>query len=47
MNSINMSTPELLAETDAKMLASLSLSSYLRFIFLTVLGRGAEDRIRG
>jgi O-antigen biosynthesis protein WbqP len=43
----DMSTPELLAETDAKMLASLSLSSYLRFIFLTVLGRGAGDRIRG
>ena len=44
---IDMSTPGLLAEMDAKMLASLSLSSYLRCIFLTVLGRGAGDRIRG
>ena len=47
IQGIDMSTPGLLAETDAKMLASLSLSSYLRFIFLTVLGRGAGDRIRG
>ena len=47
IQGIDMSTPVLLADTDAKMLASLSLSSYLRYIFLTVLGRGAGDRIRG
>jgi O-antigen biosynthesis protein WbqP len=42
-----MSTPELLASTDAEMLASLGLRDYFRFIVLTVLGKGAGDRVRG
>ena len=46
INDIDMSTPELLAETDAKMLASLTLRDYFRYILLTVLGRGAGDRVR-
>jgi hypothetical protein len=41
-----MSTPELLAKTDAQMLASLGVVDYSRYIVLTVLGRGAGDRVR-
>jgi O-antigen biosynthesis protein WbqP len=46
IQGIDMSTPDLLAKTDADMLASLGLKDYLRYIFLTVLGRGAGDRVR-
>jgi len=42
---IDMSTPALLAETDATMLASLGLADYFRYIFLTVAGRGQGDRV--
>jgi lipopolysaccharide/colanic/teichoic acid biosynthesis glycosyltransferase len=41
---VDMSTPALLAETDAAMLASLRLPDYFRYIFLTVAGRGQGDR---
>ncbi|MCL2589441.1 MAG: sugar transferase [Betaproteobacteria bacterium] len=41
---IDMSTPVLLAETDAAMLASLGLADYFRYIFLTVAGQGQGDR---
>jgi O-antigen biosynthesis protein WbqP len=47
IQGIDMSTPELLASTDAQMLASLGLRDYFRYIFLTVLGKGAGDRVRG
>ncbi len=47
IQGIDMSTPELLAKTDAEMLKSLTIFSYLRFIFLTVMGKGAGDRVRG
>jgi len=47
VQGIDMSTPELLARTDAEMLASLRLRDYFRFIVLTVLGKGAGDRVRG
>jgi O-antigen biosynthesis protein WbqP len=43
---IDMSTPELLAKTDAEMLKSLTVFSYFRFIFLTLVGKGAGDRVR-
>ena len=46
INDIDMSTPQLLAETDARMLLSLTLRDYFRYIILTVLGRGAGDRVR-
>lgn len=46
IQGIDMSTPELLAKTDAEMLKRLDLMSYFRFIFLTVLGKGAGDRVR-
>jgi len=46
VQGIDMSTPELLARTDAHMLASLGLVEYFRYIFLTTFGRGAGDRVR-
>lgn len=46
VSDIDMSTPTLLAETDQKMLSSLTLGSYFRYIFMTVAGKGAGDRVR-
>lgn len=47
VNEIDMSTPQLLAEMDQKMLASLSVKDYFRYVFMTVAGKGAGDRVRG
>jgi lipopolysaccharide/colanic/teichoic acid biosynthesis glycosyltransferase len=47
IQGIDMSTPQLLAQTDAEMVDSLTVFTYFRFIMLTVLGRGAGDRVRG
>lgn len=47
VNGIDMSTPELLAETDRTMLEALNLRAYFKYILLTVLGKGAGDRIPG
>lgn len=46
IQGIDMSTPELLAKTDAEMLKNLNVFNYFRYIFLTVLGKGAGDRVR-
>ena len=46
VNEIDMSTPRLLAETDARMLNTLTLTAYFRYIFMTIFGRGAGDRVR-
>lgn len=46
INDIDMSTPELLAETDQKMLQDLTVVSYFRYIIQTVLGKGKGDRVR-
>lgn len=46
VNDIDMSTPELLAETDAKMIASLNVVDYFRYIIMTVTGKGSGDRVR-
>jgi len=47
LQGIDMSTPRLLAETDAKMLAGLNLRAYLAYLLQTALGRGLGDRLRG
>mgnify|MGYP003646234495 CR=1 FL=1 len=47
VNDIDMSTPKLLAETDAKMLANLNLAAYFKYIFMTVSGKGSGDRVPG
>lgn len=46
VQGIDMSTPELLAEVDAQMLETLTVSAYFRYIVATVLGSGRGDRIR-
>lgn len=46
VNEIDMSTPELLAETDQKMIQSLTVADYFKYIFMTVAGKGAGDRVR-
>lgn len=45
INEIDMSTPKLLAETDEKMINEMSVRSYLKFILLTVAGKGKGDRV--
>ena len=46
INKIDMSTPKLLAETDAKMIQELNTLGYFKYIFLTVFGKGFGDRIK-
>lgn len=46
INEIDMSTPERLAEFDAQMIRTFSLRNYFKYIFLTIRGKGAGDRIR-
>lgn len=46
INDIDMSTPRLLAETDAKMLTGMSVRHYFYYIFMTVRGKGAGDRVK-
>lgn len=46
IKGIDMSTPRLLAETDACMLQNLTLARYFSFILKTITGSGRGDRIR-
>ncbi|QKI89765.1 sugar transferase [Thiomicrorhabdus xiamenensis] len=46
VNEIDMSTPELLAQTDAKMINSMTLVNYFKYILQTVTGKGSGDRIK-
>ncbi|MFQ3192949.1 MAG: O-antigen biosynthesis protein WbqP [Paraglaciecola sp.] len=45
VNEIDMSTPELLAKTDEKMLLTLTLRNYFKYILQTVTGKGSGDRV--
>lgn len=45
VHKIDMSTPLLLAEIDQKMIHTLTLGSYFRYIFQTVAGKGRGDRL--
>ena len=47
INEIDMSTPELLAMTDAKMIKEMSIANYFRFIMKTLAGKGSGDRFGG
>jgi O-antigen biosynthesis protein WbqP len=47
VNEIDMSNPQLLAETDQKMIATLNTRNYFRYIVMTVSGKGGGDRING
>lgn len=46
VNEIDMSTPALLAETDAKMIQEMCISNYFKFILQTVTGKGSGDRVK-
>lgn len=46
VNEIDMSTPRLLALTDAQMISELGVMAYFRYILLTLTGKGSGDRIR-
>jgi lipopolysaccharide/colanic/teichoic acid biosynthesis glycosyltransferase len=46
INGIDMSTPRLLAETDAQMLKGLCVAAYFIYIIKTVTGAGRGDLIR-
>ncbi len=45
VNEVDMSTPELLAETDENMISTLSLTDYFKYIIQTVTGKGSGDRV--
>jgi O-antigen biosynthesis protein WbqP len=45
VNEIDMSTPELLAKTDEKMISSLTLLGYFKYIIQTATGKGSGDRV--
>lgn len=45
VRGIDMSTPRLLAETDAFMLEKMTLGYYFKLILLTVVGQGSGDRV--
>lgn len=46
LRGIDMSTPDALAEVDARMLSELTVARYVKLIFATVLGGGGGDRVR-
>jgi O-antigen biosynthesis protein WbqP len=46
VNNIDMSTPKLLAETDACMIKDLTVSAYFKYIFTTVGGKGFGDAVK-
>lgn len=46
IQNIDMSTPELLAKTDAEMIASLTLGKYFSYIIKTVTGSGSGDAVK-
>jgi len=45
IKDIDMSTPELLAQTDAEMISTMSVVNYFKYIFLTFAGKGQGDRV--
>lgn len=46
VSDIDMSTPVLLAKTDAEMMNNHSVSAYFRYLFMTVAGKGQGDRVK-
>jgi len=45
IKNIDMSTPELLAKTDAEMISTMSVANYFKYILLTFAGKGQGDRV--
>lgn len=46
IQGIDMSTPELLAQTDSLMITEITPRKYIRYILLTLLGSGFGDRVK-
>ncbi len=46
VNEIDMSTPKLLAETDARMIKEMTIGRYFSYILQTVTGKGSGDRVK-
>ena len=46
INGVDMSTPKLIAELDARMLQDLGARTYFSYIVKTVIGAGRGDQIR-
>ncbi|HIF9275872.1 TPA: sugar transferase [Photobacterium damselae] len=46
VQNIDMSTPKLLAEIDKKMIDSLTLKDYLKYILMTATGSGRGDALK-
>ena len=46
VQNIDMSTPKLLAETDKKMIDTLNLQSYFKYILMTATGSGSGDAVK-
>ena len=46
VNCIDMSTPKLLAETDQKMIVTLTIKDYFKYIIMTATGSGSGDRVQ-
>ena len=45
VSGIDMSTPRLLAETDAQMIQKMSVHTYFKYILMTISGKGAGDAV--
>jgi lipopolysaccharide/colanic/teichoic acid biosynthesis glycosyltransferase len=45
VNNIDMSTPKLLAETDEKMITTLTIKDYFKYIIMTATGSGKGDAV--
>lgn len=46
VQNIDMSTPLLLAETDKKMIDTLTVKDYFKYIIMTVTGSGSGDAVK-
>lgn len=46
VQNIDMSTPKLLAETDRKMIDTLNVKNYFKYILMTVTGSGSGDAVK-
>ncbi|EGR0637478.1 sugar transferase [Vibrio vulnificus] len=46
VQNIDMSTPQLLAQTDRKMIDTLTIKNYFKYIIMTVTGSGSGDAVK-
>ena len=46
VQNIDMSTPELLAETDKQMIDTFNIKNYFKYILMTVTGSGSGDAVK-